>query len=417
MDYNIFFYLILLTIVAGFLLETIAEILNLKNLKSGLPDEFRDIYDNEKYEKSQDYTRVKTKFGFLGSTSGLILIIGFWLSGGYPWLDSLIAYHIEDQIFRGIAYIGILVLSQSLLSLPFSIYSTFVIEEKFGFNKTTAGTFVKDLLKSFSLGIILGLPFLGAVLWILYNAGEFAWLYGWAAVTAISLVMQYIAPVWIMPLFNKFTPLDDGVLKKAILDYSASVNYPVSNLFIMDGSKRSSKSNAFFTGFGKNKKIALFDTLIDKHDVGELVAILAHEIGHFKKGHIRKGMIIGIIHTGLMFWLLSIFLNEPGLFAAFGIETPSVYTGLIFFGMLYSPVETILSIVMNVFSRKNEYEADAFAADTYEPEHMISALKKLSGDNLSNLTPHPFYVFVNYSHPPVIERIKAIMKKQPVVHS
>ncbi len=411
MEINQYFVLILITFTAGYILDTISDYLNLKNLKPELPEEFCDVYDNEKYAKSQEYTRVRTKFGFISSGFSFLLILIFWLGGGYPLLDELLRGLIADSLYRGVAFIALLMIAQSVISMPFSIYSTFVIEEKFGFNKTTVKTFVLDILKSTALAILIGLPLLALILWLLESAGEYAWLYGWGIVTLFSLIMQYIAPVWIMPLFNKFTPLGDGELKDSIMDYAKSVNYPLKNLFVMDGSKRSSKSNAFFTGFGKNKKIALFDTLIENHSVKELTAVLAHEIGHYKKGHIRKGMIIGFLHSGIIFWLLSVFLEEPGLFAAFGIETPSVYTGMIFFGMLYSPVETILSIVLNVFSRKNEFEADAFAAETSDPGAMITALKKLSADNLSNLTPHPFNVFINYSHPPVLERIMEIKEK------
>jgi STE24 endopeptidase len=318
---------------------------------------------------------------------------------------------IENEIFRGLAYIGILMIGNSIISLPFSIYSTFVIEEKFGFNKTTVKTFILDLLKGLLLAVLLGGIVLGAILYIFNILGEFAWLWGWLAVTLFTLILQFIAPTWIMPLFNKFTPLEEGELKDSIMNYAKKVNYSLKNLFVMDGSKRSAKSNAFFTGFGKNKRIALFDTLINNHTVAELVAVLAHEIGHYKKKHILQGMLISIIHSGIIFYLLSLFLKQEGLYQAFFMDNMSVYTGLLFFGMLYSPIEMILSIFMNILSRKNEFEADAFASKTIEnKEDMINALKKLSKDNLSNLTPHPFYVFLNYSHPTVLERISAIRK-------
>ncbi len=266
-----------------------------------------------------------------------------------------------------------------------------------------------DLLKGLGLSAVIGGTVLSVVLWFFEYAGEYAWLYCWIATTLFTIFMQFIAPTWIMPLFNKFIPLEDGELRNAILSYADSVNFPLKNVFVMDGSKRSTKSNAFFTGFGKNKRIALFDTLIEKHTVGELVAVLAHEIGHYKKKHILQGMIISILHMGVVFYLLSIFLTHKGLFDAFYMEEMSIYAGLIFFGMLYSPIEMILSIFMQIFSRKNEYEADRFAAQTTaQPESMINALKKLSADNLSNLTPHPLYVFFNYSHPPTLERIRAI---------
>ena len=273
--------------------------------------------------------------------------------------------------------------------------------------------FVLDMLKGLLLGVVIGGALLGGILAFFQFAGANAWLYCWIAVTLFTIFMQFIAPTWIMPLFNKFTPLEDGELRREIMNYAQKVHFPLDNLFVMDGSKRSAKSNAFFTGFGKHKRIALFDTLIEKHSVAELVAILAHEIGHYKKKHILQGMIISILHTGVMFFLLSIFLNHSGLFDAFYMENMSIYAGFIFFGMLFSPISEILGIFMQMFSRKNEFEADQFAAETTQnSSNMISALKKLSANNLSNLTPHPFYVFLNYSHPPVLERIRALRSLQ-----
>jgi STE24 endopeptidase len=266
-----------------------------------------------------------------------------------------------------------------------------------------------DRVKSILLGAVIGLPILAGLLYMLNSFGEMSWLYGWIGLTVISFALQFVAPRWIMPLFNKFTPLEDGELKDAIFDYAAKVEYSLKHLFVMDGSKRSAKSNAFFTGFGKNKRIALFDTLIEKHTTGELVSILAHEIGHFKKKHIIKSMLISVLHTGILFYIMSLFLNHKPLFEAFFVENIGLHTGLIFFSMLFSPVENVLSVIMNVFSRKNEYEADRYAVETTgKQDDMINALKKLSEHNLSNLTPHKFFVFMNYSHPPVLERIRAI---------
>lgn len=406
---NIYGIIILTTLLFSFLLDVVTDLLNLKALRSELPEEFRGVYDSEKYARSQEYTRVGTRFGFITSTFDLALTLIFWFAGGFNWLDQLVREQGWGEIGSGLAYIGILVLARSILSLPFSVYSTFVIEERFGFNKTTPRTFVLDLLKATGLGILIGAPLLAGIIAFFLYAGENAWLYCWLATTLFTLLMQYIAPTWIMPLFNKFIPLEEGELREAIFSYAKAVNFPLKNVFVMDGSKRSTKSNAFFTGFGRNKRIALFDTLIKAQNTEELVAVLAHEIGHYKKRHILKGMIIGIAHMGVTFFLLSIFLTHQGLFAAFYMEQASIYAGLIFFGMLYSPIEMILSVFMQIFSRKHEFEADRFAAETTgKPEAMVSALKKLSVDNLSNLTPHPVYVFLNYSHPPVLERIRAI---------
>ena len=300
-----------------------------------------------------------------------------------------------------------------MITLPFSIYHTFVIEERFGFNRTTPRTFLVDSIKGLGLAALLGAPLLSGMLALFEYAGYHAWIYCWIAVTVFSLILQYVAPTWIMPLFNKFTPLEPGELKEAILNYARSVNFPIKNVFVMDGSKRSSKSNAFFTGFGRNKRIALFDTLIEKHTVPELIAVLAHEIGHHKKKHILQGTIINIIHTGVLFFVLSIFLSSPGLYDAFYMGQQSIYSGILFFGLLYTPLEMMLSVIMHALSRKNEYEADRFAAETIQhPQHLIEALKKLHAGNLSNLMPHPFYVFLNYSHPPLLQRIRAILRYQ-----
>jgi len=406
---NIYAIIILATLIVEYVLNLIADLLNLKALSDELPEEFKGVYDPEAYKKSQEYARVTTRFGFITSTLQLLLTLVFWFSGGFNYLDSIVrAWHL-GPIWTGLLYIGILVFLSSLLALPFSIYSTFVIEERFGFNKTTPKTFILDLVKTLALAIVLGGPLLAGVLAFFQYAGELAWLYCWIGTTIFIIVLQFVAPTWIMPLFNKFKPLEESELKNSILAYAKSVHFPLAGIYIIDCSRRSTKSNAFFTGFGKNKRIALYDTLVEQHSVPELVAIIAHEIGHYKKKHIILGMIISILHTGVMFYLLSIFLGHEGLFKAFYMEHMSVYAGLIFFGMLYSPIELILSIFLNIFSRRNEYEADRFAITTDgDSEIFISALKKLTVHNLMNLTPHPFYAFLNYSHPPILDRIRAI---------
>jgi STE24 endopeptidase len=406
---NIYAIIIFITLLTGHLLDLITNWLNIRHLKLDLPNEFDGTYDADAYKNSQAYTRVYTKFGFLTSTLSLIITLLFWFMGGFNYLDVIVREWQLGTVGTGLVYMAILVILKSVFSLPFSIYSTFVIEEKFGFNKTTPKTFILDLLKGLVLGILLGGPLLAALLFFFQTLGQAAWIYAWVATTIFSLIVQFIAPTWIMPLFNKFVPLEPGELKDAILSYAKKSSFPLKGVFVMDGSKRSSKSNAFFTGFGKNKRIVFFDTLITNHSVAEQVAVLAHEVGHYKKKHIIKSMVISTLHMGFVFYLLSVFLSHPGLFAAFYMDYMSVYAGLIFFSMLYTPVEMILSVIMQIFSRKNEFEADRFAVNTTENrEDMISALKKLSLDNLSNLTPHPLYVFFNYSHPPVLKRIEAI---------
>lgn len=408
---NLYALIILLTLIIDYVVDIITDYLNIRSLDDELPKEFEGVYDAEKYKQSQQYTRVNTRFGLITSTFSLVITLLFWFSGGFNYLDGFVRSWELNELWNGLIYIGILIVLKTVIGLPFSIYSTFVIEEKFGFNKTTPKTFIADILKGIMLSILLGGPLLAGVLWFFESTGDWAWLYCWIGVTLFTLILQFIAPTWIMPLFNKFTPLQNVELRDAILQYAQSVKYPLSGIFVMDGSKRSSKSNAFFTGFGKNKRIALFDTLIEKHTTDELVAVVAHEIGHYKKKHIIQGMIIGFIQAGVVFYLLSSFLTHQGLFDAFFMEKPSVYAGLIFFGMLYAPIDMILSILMNIFSRKNEFEADAYAATTFgKPQALIDALKKLSVSNLSNLTPHRLNVFLNYSHPPVLERIEALKK-------
>ena len=387
--------------------------MNLKGLKAKLPSEFEGVYDREAYEKSQNYTRVKTNFGFVTGVFDFAILLLFWFAGGFNLLDLYVRGWGYGPVWTGLLFVAILMVVKTMISLPFSIYDTFVIEEKFGFNKTTASTFIIDMIKAVILSVLLGGPLLAAILFLFEYGGPAAWFYCWVAVTLFILIIQFIAPTWIMPLFNKFTPLEEGELREAIMAYAKSVGFSLENLFVMDGSKRSSKSNAFFTGFGKHKRIALFDTLIEKHTVQELVAVLAHEIGHYKKKHILQGMVISIIHLGIMLYLISIFISHKGLFDAFYMDNLSVYSGLIFFSLLFTPIEMVLSIFMHMLSRKNEYEADRFAADTTGmADKLIDALKKLSVHNLANLTPHPFYAFLNYSHPPLMERIQSLRKQK-----
>jgi STE24 endopeptidase len=410
---NVFSIVILAALILEFTLDLVANLLNLKALKLELPPNLEGIYNAEDYRKSQEYIRATTRFGLLSSTFTLFLLLAFWFSGGFNYFDQVIRAWDFIPLVTGLLYIGIIFLAYDLLTLPFKVYGTFVIEERFGFNKTTPRTFFLDQIKGLSLAVLFGGPLLAGILVLFEYASSYAWLYCWAAVTLFFLAMQYIAPTWIMPLFNKFTPMESGELKEAILRYTRSVNFPIKNVSVIDGSKRSSKSNAFFTGFGRNKRIALFDTLIEKHTVLEMVAILAHEIGHYKKKHAVQGIVIGILHMGVIFFLLSLFLVSPGLYQAFYMTQQSIYTGLLFFGLLYTPIELVLSTVMQVLSRKNEYEADRFAADTIdEPRSLIDSLKRLHSTNLSNLTPHPFYVFLNYSHPPLLQRMHAIQNIQ-----
>jgi STE24 endopeptidase len=406
---NIIAVVILCTLGVDFVLNLVADTLNLKHLRNKLPREFEGVYDPERYRQSQQYLKVNTQFGWITSALNLLVILAFWFGKGFPLLDKWVRGFELGPVLSGLIYIGVLALLKAVFSLPFSVYATFVIEERFGFNKTTWQTYGMDLLKGLLLALLLGTPLLAAILAFFQYAGPHAWWYCWIGVTLYMLVVQFIAPTWIMPLFNKFTPLEDGELRAAILAYAKAIGFPLENVYQMDGSRRSKKSNAFFTGFGKHKRIVLFDTLIAQHTVDELVAVLAHEMGHYKKKHIRQALVLGILQTGLMLYLLSHFIAYSGLFDAFYMPQQSVYAGMLFFAMLYAPIDFLVGILLQMLSRKNETAADQFAArTTKDPASMAAALKKLSVDNLSNLTPHPFYVFLNYSHPPVLQRIQSL---------
>jgi STE24 endopeptidase len=402
-----------LVILAAILLQNglalVADLLNLRALSPAPPAGFEDVYDAERYRRSQEYTRARTRFSFWPQAFDLVVLLGFWAAGGFAWLDGWTRGLGLGPLGTGLVFIGALGLAKAVLDLPFRYHSTFVIEERFGFNKTTRATFWADTAKGLGLALVLGTPLLAAILFFFERTGASAWLYAWGATALFTLVVQFVAPSWIFPLFNKFTPLEEGELRAAVLAYARKVAFPLEGLFVIDGSRRSSKANAFFTGFGKKKRVALFDTLVAKHPPEELVAVVAHEIGHYKRGHIVKGLVLGILQAGAIFWLLAVFLREPGLFAAFGVEQPSVHAGLVFFSLLWAPLELVLSLAMQAFSRKNEFEADAFARSTTgDGERLVSALKRLSADSLSNLTPHPLYVFLHHSHPPLIERVRAL---------
>lgn len=406
---NFIAVIILLTIIIDFLLHFAADFLNLSSVSDTLPDEFAGVYDSASYARSQEYLRVNTRFGWVAGGFSIAVTLLFWFLKGFPLLDRLVRSWGLSPLLTGLLFMGSLMLAKAIFSLPFSIYTTFVIEERFGFNRTTPATFFMDRVKGLILALLIGTPLLAGILAFFEYAGPSAWWMCWLAMTLFTLVIQFIAPTWIMPLFNRFTPLAEGELRDAILAYARSIDFPLQNVFVMDGSKRSGKSNAFFTGFGKNRRIALFDTLIEGSAVKELVAVLAHEMGHYKKKHIWMGLLLGILQTGLMFYLLSLFISYQGLFDAFYMDKKSIYAGLVFFSMLYSPMDFFLGLLLQLLSRHNEFAADRFAVETTgDPASMAGALKKLSVKNLSNLTPHPFYVALNYSHPPVLARIRAI---------
>ncbi len=406
---NPYLAFVLVMLVGNLVLEWIIARLNFSCLDPRLPDELAGFYAQEKYARSQRYTRERTQFSLLHSTITTVATLLFILVGGFNLVDWLARSLASGPILAGLVFTAILTILSGLLSMPFSIYSTFVIEARYGFNRTTVKTFVLDHLKGLLLAVVIGAPLLALVLWLFGVAGKSAWLVVWVAVTGFQLFVTYLAPVIIMPLFNKFTPLEAGDLKNRVEAYAREQGFRLKGIFRMDGSRRSSKANAFFTGLGRHRRIVLFDTLIEKHPPDELLTILAHEIGHFKLGHIRKMVVASVLHTGLLLFLLSFFLENPGLFAAFRMEHLSIYASLVFFGFLYSPISTILSIAMNCLSRRHEYEADQYSVRTTGAvQTFITALKRLSVDSLTNLTPHPLMVFIEYSHPPVLKRIEAL---------
>ena len=407
---NLFLAIIVGTIIFEYVLSFVSRQLNLKSLTTNLPDKFVGFYDEEKYAKSQNYTRANSSFGRISSTFNFILILVVIFLGLFDTLDQYARSFGYSPLITGLIFFGIITIIQDILSTPFSLYSTFIIEEEYGFNKSTAKIYVMDKLKSYLLLLLLGVPLISAILYF-FESLENAWLYAWGLMSLLSVVMPKIYTQFIAPMFNKFTPLEGGELRDMIEDYSKKVDFPLTEVYVVDGSKRSAHSNAYFTGFGKNKRIVLFDTLMDNHTNEEILAILAHEVGHYKKKHIIKGMITSILHSGIMLYILGLFIKMPELHSAMGMsaEQPSVYAGLIFFSLLYAPIELVLSIMFNMLSRKHEFEADEYSAQTLKnTSHMISGLKNLTVKNLGNLTPHPLPVFLSYSHPPVLDRISAL---------
>ena len=406
---NTYAVIILVVLVSEYVLGVVSSSLNMRALSPMVPSEFQDVFDADTYARSQEYARATTRFGLIRRTVSLALVIGFWRLGGFDWVDRLARGFGYGQIPTGLIFMGALGLGATVCGLPFRAYGTFVLESRFGFNRTTPATFVTDILKGIVLAVVLGGTLMAGVLFFFEWAGPFAWLWCWIAATLFLLVVQFIAPSWIMPLFNTFRPLDTGELRDAILRYAESASFPLRGIFVVDGSKRSSKANAFFIGLGENKRIGLFDTLVDKYSVGELVAVVAHEVGHYKKGHILRGLALQVAYLGALFFVMSLVLGERALFDAFYMTNMSVHAGLVFFGLLFTPVDMALSMYVHAVSRRNEFEADAFAAHTTgSAEPLIAALKKLSAESLSNLTPHPVHVFLHYSHPPVLERIAAL---------
>ena len=405
---QILFFIIIGILLTDFILERFLEYLNSTRWSDQLPIEVKDIYNEKEYQKQQAYERANFHFSMASSSFSFMLTFLMFLFTGFALVNKWALLVSDNPIGTALVFFGILLLASDLLTTPFSIYNTFVIEDKFGFNKTTPKTFVFDKLKGYLLGAIIGGGLLALIVYIYQLTTNNFWIYTWLVITVFSVFMVLFYSTLIVPLFNKQTPLPDGDLKSAIEAFSAKVGFKLDNIYVIDGSKRSTKANAYFAGFGAKKRIVLYDTLINDMTTRELVAVLAHEIGHYKKHHVIWGLLLGVVQTGLMLFLFSLFVGNPDLSSALGSEKPSFHIGLVAFGILYSPISLVTGLAMNILSRKNEYEADAFAATYFDRNELASALKKLSVKNLSNLRPHPVYVFFHYSHPTLLQRLQAL---------
>lgn len=401
-------YIILGILTADFLLERLLEILNKKKWSVDLPYELEGIYDQEKYQQSQNYQRDKSKPALISTIIGFTATILMISLGGFAWIDELVRNYFNHPIAVALSFFGVIMFASSLIGLPFSYYSTFVIEEKYGFNRTTLKTFVLDKIKGGLLSIVIGGGLLALLIWIYLETTTNFWWMAWAVIAFFMVFMAMFYSSLLVPLFNKQTPLEEGELKEEISKFASKVNFKLDNVYVMDGSKRSSKGNAYFSGLGKKKRIVLFDTLINDLSKEEIVAVLAHEIGHYKKKHTLSGIFLSLLQTGLMFYIFSLIIANPLLSEALGAEEHGFHLSLIAFGILYSPISTFLGLGMNILSRKNEYEADDYALKNYNAEALGNALKKLSVSSLSNLTPHPAYIFFYYSHPSLLQRLRAL---------
>ena len=405
-------YIIIAIVVLDFAFERFLGFLNTTRWSDKLPEELKDIYDPKEYKRSQQYLRANYRFGLLTSTISFMAMLAMIIFGGFAWVDDMVRDFTTNPVWMTVLFFGILYIAADILSTPFALYDTFVIEEKYGFNKTTPKTYVLDKIKGWIVGGIIGGGLLALIVWLYTLAGEWFWLLAWGAVSVFSIFMSMFYSNLIVPLFNKQTPLPEGELRDEIESFANKVGFKLKNIYVIDGSKRSTKANAYFTGLGPKKRIVLFDTLIENHSRKELVAVLAHEIGHYKKKHTTLGLILGIVQTGIVLYILNLFIGNPLLSQALGAEQGSFHMGLLAFGILYSPISTVLGILMNVISRKHEYAADRFATVHYDGSALREALKKLSVKNLSNLRPHPAMVFVHYSHPPLLKRLEGIREEQ-----
>ncbi len=407
---NTIFYIIIAITTVDFALERYLDFLNRKSLNPLLPEELKDVFEADQYRKQQEYKRVNDRFSSITSTFNFVIILLMLFFGGFALVDGWARDITAHPVLLVLVFFGILAVAMDLIGTPFSVYDTFVIEEKFGFNRTSARTFILDKIKGLLLGAVIGGGLLALIVWFYQKTGSLFWLYAWALAVFFTVFMSMFYSSVIVPLFNKQTPLPEGELRDAIKAFSCRVGFNLVNIFVIDGSKRSAKANAYFTGLGPKKRVVLYDTLISDLSTDEIVAVLAHEIGHYKKKHMLYGLVTGIVQTGITLFILSLLISNPALSEALGGNGPSFHLGLIAFGILYSPVSLLTGLLMNQVSRRHEYAADRFVKDHNNPAALISALKKLSSKNLSNLTPHPVYVYFHYSHPTLLQRIRALMK-------
>ncbi|MAT89135.1 MAG: peptidase M48 [Flavobacteriaceae bacterium] len=404
------FYILIGIIILNFIWDTTLGILNAKHFSDPVPEELEGVFDPEEYQKSQRYKKESFRFGLLQSSLSLLVTLAFFFLDGFAWVDTMARGVFTDPVGVGLLFFGIIMFASDLLFTPFSYYRTFVIEEKYGFNKTTPKVFFLDKLKGWLLLGILGGGVLAALIVFYEWVGTSFWWYAWGLITLISILMNLFYARLIVPLFNKQTPLEEGSLRNQIETYAQQVGFELKNIFVIDGSKRSTKANAYFSGFGNEKRITLYDTLINDLDETEIVAVLAHEVGHYKKRHIITNLFAGILSTGFTLWLLSLLIGNPILSEALQVSEPSFHIGLIAFTILFTPISEITGLFMNMISRKFEYQADRYAAGTYAAAPLINALKKLSKNSLSNLTPHPAFVYVHYSHPTLLQRVQHLKR-------
>lgn len=404
---NILLLILAITIIS-YVFDQLLDYINLRSQKTDIPPDVESFFEREKYLKSLAYNRERTKFSFITSAFGFALSTGMLISGGFGWVDGLLRPIVENEILLALIFFGTLMLASDFLTIPFQLYSTFVIEEKYGFNKTTIKTFITDKLKGYLLGAVVGGALVSLLILMILEIGPLFWIWFSIIAAAFILFVNMFYTSLILPLFNKLTPLENGELKQSIEAFSQKVGFPLDNIFIIDGSKRSKKANAFFSGIGKKKKIVLYDTLISNHTTKELVAVLAHEVGHFKKKHIIWGYVLSVLQIVFTLFILSLMVFNENLSLALGGSQLALHLNLLAFGILFSPISGVTGLLMNMYSRKNEFEADAYARETFDGRSLMDALKKLSVDNLSNLYPHPLYVFFHYSHPPLLKRLEAL---------